>query len=119
QAVVGVRGCDREDDVQGSNEGELPAIVRALFPAVGAFPLGIGLTLAVRRLARRRPHLFDRLGQYRTARFLIVPSDLAFAFLVIPDNERSVVNTVSVRCPVACDVTVRGPLLMLIGLLDG
>ena len=100
-------------------EGELPGIVRALLPAAGAAPLGIGLTLAVRRLARRRPGLFDRLGDFRTARYLIAPSDLDFAFLMIPDGERASIRTVPAQCRISTDVVVRGPLLMLIGLLDG
>ena len=102
-----------------SGQGELPGIVRVLFPAVGAFPLGIGLTVAVRSLARRRPELFDRLGEFRVARYLIVPSDLDFAFLIVPDGERATVRTLSARQPQSTDVAVRGPLLMLIGLLDG
>lgn len=100
-------------------EGELPGLVRSLLPAAGAFPLGIALTLAVRRLARRRPRLFERLGEYRTATFLIAPSDLAFGFAVVPDGERAEVRTVADDRTADADVTVRGPLLMLLGLLDG
>ena len=105
--------------MRASKDGELPGIVRALLPAAGAFPLGLGLTLAVRRLARRRPRMFERLGGFRTARFLVAPSDLSFAFLIVPDGERSEVRTVSAVDLPASDVVVRGPLLMLIGLLDG
>jgi len=102
-----------------SGQGELPGIVRGLFPAGGAFPLGLGLTIAVRGLARRRPELFDRLGEFRAARYLVAPSDLDFAFLIVPDGEHATVRTVSARHPQSTDVAVRGPLLMLIGLLDG
>lgn len=99
--------------------GELPGFVRTLFPAVGAFPLGVGLTHSVRRLARLRPGPFDRLGDFRTARYLVAPSDLDFAFLIVPDGEHASVRTVSLADAAAADVVVRGPLLMLIGLLDG
>ena len=99
--------------------GELPGFVRVLFPAVGAFPLGIGLTFAVRRLARQRPGPFERLGEFRTASYLVAPSDLDFGFLVVPDGERASVRTVSSRRSAAADVAVRGPLLVLLGLLDG
>ncbi len=105
--------------MQSGRGGELPDFLRALFPAAGAFPLGAGLTLAVRRLARRRPHLFDRLGEFRTSRYLVAPSDLAFAFLVIPDGERSQVQTVAADALPPSDIVVRGPLLTLLGLLDG
>ena len=108
-----------EDGVGDNGNGELPGFVRTLFPAVGAFPLGIGLTRSVRRLARLRPGPFDRLGEFRTARYLVAPGDLDFAFLVVPDGARASVRTVSSRHEVAADVVIRGPLLMLLGLLDG
>lgn len=102
-----------------SGQGELPGIMRVLFPAVGAFPIGVALTAAVRRLARRRPELFERLGEFRAARYLVAPGDLDFAFLIVPDGERATVRTVSARHSQPADVVVRGPLLKLIGLLDG
>lgn len=104
--------------MQEDGRGELPRLVRALIPAAGAVPLGIGLTIAVRRLARRRPGLFDRLGEFRTARYLVAPSDLDFAFLIVPDGESTTIRTVGPHHPTAT-VAVRGPLLILIGLMDG
>lgn len=99
-------------------EGELPGFVR-LLPSAGALPLGVFLTHSIRALARRNPRLFDRLGEHRTASFLVDPTDLSFAFLMVPDAERAEVRVVGKRDSVASDVTIRGPLLMLLGLLDG
>jgi predicted lipid carrier protein YhbT len=91
----------------------LPGFVRQLFPAVAGLPLGPLLTLSLRSLARRRPSLFERLGESRSACFGIDPVDLAFAFRVVPEGQRSSVRVVSK------DVQIKGPLLTLLGLLDG
>jgi predicted lipid carrier protein YhbT len=97
----------------------LPAFVRHLFPTFAGMPLGPVLTLSLRRLARHRPRLFDRLGEHRSARYFIDPIDLAFAFTIVPDGERSVVHVVRKTDTETSRVVIRGPLLMLLGLLDG
>ncbi|RUM95177.1 lipid carrier [Pseudaminobacter arsenicus] len=100
-------------------EGELPTFVRVLFPPVAIAPAGLLLTHCVRTLARRQPNLFDRLGEWRSARYLVAPSDLAFAFIVVPDGEKSIVHVVGKNSPGSVDVAITGPLLTLLGLLDG
>lgn len=96
----------------------LPGLLR-LVPPIAALPAGVGLTLALRSLARRRPRLFDRLGEHRTERYLIDPVDLAFAFEVVPDGERASVRVVGSGTAPDAGVVIRGPLLALLGLLDG
>lgn len=100
-------------------EPMLPGFVRRLFPTVAGLPLGPLLTLSLRSLARRRPGLFERLGESRSACFGIDPVDLAFAFCVIPDGQRSSVRVVSKDEAARSDVQIKGPLLTLLGLLDG
>lgn len=100
-------------------KGELPYLLRLLVKPAGMLPLGFVLTHAVRDLARRRPALFERLGEYRRSVFFIDPSDLAFAFLMVPDGAVAQISVVSKRSPALSDVIVRGPLLSLLGLLDG
>jgi predicted lipid carrier protein YhbT len=102
-----------------SDEARLPALVQWLVPPFAGLPLGPLLTRSLRSLARRRPAVFDRLGDHRAARFLIDPVDLPFAFLMIPDGESAVVRVVSKDETLPSDVTIRGPILMLLGLLDG
>jgi O2-independent ubiquinone biosynthesis accessory factor UbiT len=97
----------------------LPAFVRHLLPGVAAFPLGPALTLSLRALARRRPRLFERLGAHARDRFFIDPIDLAFAFDVVPDGARSIVRAVRKSDTAMASVMIRGPLLALLGLLDG
>lgn len=103
----------------GARDGELPQIFRVLFPAFGARPLGMLLTGSIRALARRQPRLFARLGVHRSATFFIDPTDLAFAFTVVPDGEKTLVCVVEKAVAATADVVVRGSILMLLGLLDG
>lgn len=100
-------------------EGELPGFARHLFPSIAGLPLGPLLTFSLRGLARRRPQLFDRLGEHRAASFLIDPTDLAFSFVIVPDGETSSVRVVGKHDDTASSVAIRGPILMLLGLLDG
>ena len=74
-------------------EARLPGIAR-LLPPIAAYPAGPLLTGALRALARRKPGLFDRLGEYSKERYVIDPSDLGFAFTIVPDRERSFVSVV-------------------------
>jgi predicted lipid carrier protein YhbT len=103
----------------GNEEVSLPASVRRLLPPFAAAPFGPLLTLSLRSLARRRPSLFDRLGEHSTARFLIDPTDLSFAFNVVPDGVSAVVRVTGKSGSAPCDVVIRGPLLTLLGVLDG
>jgi predicted lipid carrier protein YhbT len=90
-----------------------------LLPPFAGLPLGPLLTLALRSLARRRPQIFERLGEERTALYLIDPVDLPFVFSVIPDGRSAIVRAVGRNETLRPDVVVRGPILMLLGLLDG
>jgi O2-independent ubiquinone biosynthesis accessory factor UbiT len=101
------------------SEPRLPAVVARLFPTAAGLPLGPLLTLCLRSLARRQPRLFERLGDHRTASYLIDPIDLAFAFNVVPDGDRSIVRVVSKSTTSGSGVLIRGPILTLLGVLEG
>jgi predicted lipid carrier protein YhbT len=100
-------------------KGELPYLFRLLTTPAGVLPLGFVLTRAVRDLARRQPGMFERLGEHRRSLYFIDPTDLAFAFLILPDGAAGEVKVVGKEDSQASDVIVRGPLLSLLGLLDG
>lgn len=104
---------------QDSDEVSLPPLARLLLRPAAGLPLGPLLTLSLRSFARRRPELFERLGAYRSARYLIDPTDLPFAFSIVPDGASATVRVVSEDGSPAADVVVRGPIMMLLGLLDG
>lgn len=91
-------------------------------PAPGGLlkaPLEHCLTRAIRRLAAGRPGLFERLGSYRSGRFLLVPSGFPFAFRLEPDGARATVRVVPARWPGPYTVRIAGELSTLIGLFDG
>lgn len=100
------------------SEISLPTFVQRLLPPAAGLPLGPILTLRLRALAKRRPALFERLGEHRRERYFIDPVDLAFAFVVVPDAEQSVVHATRKSEASTCGVTIRGPLLTLLSLLD-
>lgn len=96
-------------------DGSLP-FARKLFPRIDA--LGTLFTKALCDLAKRRPCLFERLGEYRSSRFFIDPIDLSFGFLVVPDGDRSVVRVVDKSEKSSASIVIDGPVLMLLSLLD-
>jgi len=105
----------------GSNGDEmsLPAFVRRLLPAAVGMPLGPVLTLSLRSFARRRPEIFERLGEYCSARYLIDPTDLPFVFDVVPNGVSATVQIRNGTDPEISDVVLRGPIMALLGILDG
>lgn len=88
---------------------ELPQIVRVLFPAFGAPPLGMILTGSNWAFARRRPRLLDRLGAHRTATYFVDPTDLAFAFTIVSDGENALVGVVGKATTATAGVVIRAP----------
>jgi predicted lipid carrier protein YhbT len=103
----------------GNEELRLPELAQRLLPPFSGLPLGPLLTASLRSLARRRPNLFERLGEHGSARYLIDPTDLPFAFCVVPDGTASSVRVTGKSGSAPCDVVIRGPILMLLGILDG
>lgn len=76
------------------------------------------LTQAVRRLARRRPDVFARLGVHQGKRYLIRPTDLPVGFLLSPSGATA---RVRIGGPerLDADVRIEGPLSDLLSLFDG
>ena len=106
-------GLNHYEDVR------LPEPIRRFLPAASGQPLGLVLTHALRALARRRPEAFERLGEFSTTRFLIDPTDLPFTFHVVPDGRAALVRVAGKDGTASSDVVIRGPILLLLGILDG
>ncbi len=102
-----------------SFKGELPYLMRLLALPSGVLPLGFFLTRSLRDLARRKPNLFERLGEHGQTPFFIDPTDLNYAFVIVPDGANTDVKMVGKKDTARGEVVVRGPLLSLLGLLDG
>ncbi|ACG77095.1 putative lipid carrier protein [Phenylobacterium zucineum HLK1] len=56
--------------------------------ALAALPLNAGLTAVLRRAGRRDPAAFERLGEFRSAAFVLEPLGSPLAFRLEPDPRR-------------------------------
>ena len=92
-------------------------IARALQPLPLA-PLQLPLALMLRSVVARHPHIFERLGEHAFKRFGLEPTDLPFAFVLAP-NPRTPGLTAVRRLPAGIPIRIAGPLLGLMGLIDG
>lgn len=82
-------------------------------------PVELALTASLRRTARARPELFERLGEARTAAFVVAPSDFPVCFRLRPDGARGEVRVTRRDDPAPCAARISGPLLTLLALFDG
>ena len=82
-------------------------------------PLEHLLTTGLRRVARRRPEVFDRLGGFQGAVFVLAPDDWPVVFELSPRAESGVVRIRLATAPVAATARIRGALPALLGLFDG
>lgn len=101
------------------SKGELPEPLRFLLKPAAFLPIGQILTLGIRRFAGRRPDVFDRLGTYRGAHYLVEPTDVPMSFLIEPDGTAARIKSLRSTMGVEKDVHIKGPILILLGLLDG
>ena len=61
---------------------------------LGRAPVELVLSRALRRVARTRPEVFERLGPWREAAMVVAPDDLPVGFRLQPDGERGAVRVV-------------------------
>lgn len=108
------RGWRRSGPFSGAAPAALPLL---LVPFTA--PAELVLSHAVRRLARRRPEVFDRLGEARSASFLIRPDELPLAFKLVPEGERARVRIVDPQQAGPCTTRIAGRLVDLLALFDG
>lgn len=85
------------------------------FACLAAQPV---LTRVVRRIAKRHPSLFARLGAYQTADFLIDPVELPFALVLRPDPSNLVFRAVPRNAAPPAVAEIRGQFLLLLELID-
>lgn len=77
------------------------------------------LTLALRRAGRRRPDIFERLGEAGEGVFLIAPSDFPVAFRLRPGRGSGRVEVVRSDDDAPRAASISGPLATLLALFDG
>ena len=86
---------------------------------LGRAPVELVLSRALRRLARARPEVFERLGPWREAAVVVAPDDLPVGFRLQPDGERGAVRVVRKDDAAPAAARISGPLTMLLELFDG
>lgn len=82
-------------------------------------PVNLVLGAALRRVARRKPEVFERLGRFRSAAFVLAPVELPVAFRLEPDPAHGRVRVVRPSDPAPAAARISGPLAELLGLFDG
>jgi O2-independent ubiquinone biosynthesis accessory factor UbiT len=89
---------------------------------LGLSPVPTGIVNEAARIVfshvlSRHPNLFDRLGEHATKRFGFVPTDLPFAHEILPSGPS--IRTVRRGAMLNADATVKGPIVLLLALLEG
>ena len=101
-----------------SSVPSLPALFGLTIRPLPLLPLQLPLALVLRSLVSRHPRIFERLGAHACKRFGIKPTDLPFAFVLEPHPKSP--SIVAVRSlPGNISVRIAGPLMGLLGLIDG
>lgn len=108
---------------RASQGGGIPRAPALLAQLLGALPrplLGLALQRLVASVGRRHPGLFSRLGVHAGTRFLIDPTDLPLAILLLPRANRP--SAEILHRPVergAWQARIAGPLAAQLGMLHG
>ena len=102
----------------------IPGLSPALLAGLLLRPLPVALLqpavdAAFAQLRHRHPGLFDRLGEQAERSILVAPADLPFRFLLRPDPAAPMLRLLGPGDEPEAAATVRGPLALLIDLLEG
>lgn len=103
---------------RASNPGPPESVLAEVMIALRG-PVEALLTGALRRLARRHPGAFERLGGFQSATYRLAPRDLPVAFDLTPHPARGAVRVVLPDAPGAPVARIAAPLADLLGLFDG
>jgi predicted lipid carrier protein YhbT len=96
----------------------LPPLLTRIVRPLPLGPLQLPLSMVLRSVVVRHPHIFERLGEHAHKRFGLEPSDLPFSFVLAPHPKAP--SLVAVRdLPAGLPIRIAGPLLALLGLVDG
>jgi len=113
-----------KETAPGSGSAESPPLSPVLFAGMALRPLPPALMqpaldIAMTTIRRRHPELFDRLSCLENPVFLIDPVDLPLVFVLRPGAAMPSLTAARNAGGTKATATVRGPLMALIGLLEG
>ena len=96
----------------------LPRLIARTLQPLPLAPLQLPLSLVLRSVVARHPHIFERLGEHAYKRFGLEPTDLPFSFVLAPHPKTP--SLIAVRTlPAGIPARIAGPLLGLVGMIDG
>ncbi|MBV2361625.1 SCP2 sterol-binding domain-containing protein [Thalassococcus sp. CAU 1522] len=98
---------------------EFPRAVQRLIRPLPLLPLSRLLTGLSRRVARRHPGLFARLGPHAKARFLLVLTDQLFRLLLEPLPQAPRITALRPAATPAHDACITGPTAAFLGMMHG
>lgn len=98
---------------QGGSQIAAGALMRLRWPVESL------LSRSLRRIAVRRPDIFERLGPWREAAIVVAPSDFPVSFRLQPDGSRGTVRVIRHDDPTPAAARICGPLATLLDLFDG
>ena len=96
----------------------LPPLLARLVRPLPLTPLQMPLSMVLRSVVTRHPYIFERLGEHAAKRFGLEPSDLPLSFVLVPHPQTPSLTVVR-RLPRGLPIRIAGPLLALLGLVDG
>lgn len=94
-----------------------PAALARLLRVAPLMPVTLSLTACSRRIAKRHPGLFRRLGEHSRKRFVLDPTDLPIVLCLEPNGGQPKVRVL--RGSGDGDARISGPLAALLGLVHG
>lgn len=96
----------------------LPRLIARTLQPLPLAPLQLPLSLVLRSVVARHPHIFERLGEHAHKRFGLEPVDLPFSFVLAPHPKTPSLTAVR-TLPAGIPARIAGPLLGLVGMIDG
>lgn len=95
----------------------LPPLLGQAMRPLPLLPLTVTLSALSRRLAKRHPGMFRRLGEHGNKRFALDPTDLPMVFLM--DLRGGRVRLSAHRKPPAAEARIAGPIAAFLGMMHG
>ncbi len=103
--------------ISESRRGYLPWPLVRIMSVLPLAPLDLAANHILAGVLSRHPGIIPRMGEHAAKRFTVDPADCPFAFILEPGRRR--LQAVSSLSDQGFDARIAGPMLVLIGLLDG
>ena len=110
------------DTANHQNFATRPGLVylpRVLFAPLPLFPLQPALHRIINSIARKKPEVFQRIGEHKNKYFLIDPLNMPFVLLLRPDPKRPYLRAYRRTDNVQYDARIAGTFLALLDMIDG